>query len=434
MDHLGLDNTSKYKLKRIIGTGSFGSVFLASEKSTNRKVALKICPVWSDEIKRYLKNEIAILSLLNNEYFPRFYDSEHYNGISVIYTEYCPGMTLMKYLETNQTLDEDTILSVTNQIMDAMWYLHNHNIVHRDIKLENIILNSKLKVKICDFGFATFFRENLKLRETCGSTQYCSPEIYKQMPYCGPSNDIWTLGICMLKMCLGIKAFNEVTGGKNITNYYSIFDGLIQSNRLRAAIRLILISDPSKRICLNNLYKMLGFKQPQINKYPIRFIDPIILDKMKNIPNCATQSIDLIRTENTPENSVYSLIRENFYGRKCFMRNTNEEMISIIENNIKVRRNLFCCRNEAYFEILTLYEIQLTDFLESFELEHSIVKYRHKKDIIIFIDRLIAIEYSTEKIDKSTFKMKIELICGELNDFCHMLKDIIFYLNVKDLK
>lgn len=254
MTPIEIEYLSRYTIIKTIGAGSFGNVVLAREKSTNKEVALKICSVTSEEIRKYIQNEIAILSLLDSVYFPKLYHFEEYSSFFVIVLEYCSGETLQNYLESKKALEDELILSITKQLLDALCYLHYHRITHRDIKLENIIITDDFKIKICDFGFATFFQEKKQLKDFCGSVEYSSPEMNEKHPYDGPANDVWTLGICILKMCIGCRAFTEISNPSSITGYYSIFNQLIANSKIKNLLKQAIVKDASKRATLKDLY------------------------------------------------------------------------------------------------------------------------------------------------------------------------------------
>ncbi|ELA40902.1 CAMK/CAMKL protein kinase [Vittaforma corneae ATCC 50505] len=419
---------SKYSIEKVIGNGSFGSVFLANDKSTNKKVALKICPSWSDGVTNYLYNEMLILSLIDSPYFPKFYHSDDHGSFFIIALEYCPGKTLLQYLEQNGCLKEQTILMIFKQMLDAISYLHHHKIVHRDIKLENIVIADDMNIKLCDFGFSTFVKQNQQLTDFCGSIQYCSPEMINQQAYDGESNDVWTLGVCVLKMCLGLKSFDEVSGGKPITGYYSIFNSYIESTSIKSVLKGIFIQEQEKRITLRNIYKILNLEEPMFNDIHIKFFDPIIIEKMKTM-NYTTRNIyDTVQDGNEPEYYIYRLILNRLYLKqehKASVWLQTKDILSVIADGLKYERSLFCCYQKTYYELIFNSEVSAETFFKPLPLDYTIYSLKPNRKIVQFPNKILIVEFTVKKSKGTAQVVRLVLVCGEVHDFCQTLVSII---------
>lgn len=403
---------SNYTIEKVIGNGTFGCVFLANKKESNDKVALKICPLWSNETASYLKNEIFILSLIDSPFFPSFYNCNDHGSFFIIAFEYCPGNTLQEYLEIVKKVDEKIILKILEQLLDALFYLHGHRIIHRDLKLENIIINNKLEIKICDFGLAIFCAKDQLQLDFCGTLQYCSPEIVNQVPYEGESNDIWTVGICILKMCLGIDKFNEISMGEPILGYYSIFDSLIENKMIRNVLKRILVDRPNKRAKLKDIYKLINRKEPTLEYLNVKFIDPIVIDKMNSL-NLSTKNIcNKIQNVNLPEFHIYRFILEKIY-LKINKENNNEyfninEIYNTIERTLINQRSFVCCYSKVYIPLFFIFESNIELLLN--QLSNKFVILNNKR--IRMINKMTIIDFVKVKSG-----IKIVLVAGEIEDF-----------------
>lgn len=107
------------------------------------------------------------------------------------------GMDLFDYIEMNKNMSENEMRGIFYQVACAIKHLHQHRIVHRDIKDENIILDQQGTVHLIDFGCATYYRKDRKFDTFTGTLEYCAPEILKGKPYAGPPQDIWASGILL---------------------------------------------------------------------------------------------------------------------------------------------------------------------------------------------------------------------------------------------
>ncbi|KAL7312684.1 serine/threonine protein kinase [Mucor circinelloides] len=107
------------------------------------------------------------------------------------------GMDLFDYIEVNKNMSENEMRGIFYQVACAIKHLHQHRIVHRDIKDENIILDQQGTVHLIDFGCATYYKKDRKFDTFTGTLEYCAPEILKGKPYAGPPQDIWASGILL---------------------------------------------------------------------------------------------------------------------------------------------------------------------------------------------------------------------------------------------
>lgn len=119
--------------------------------------------------------------------------------------EYAETQSLHTFLKSkpNRRLDEDVAKNLFKQVVDGIDYLHRKNIVHRDIKLENLMLTSENKVKIIDFGFSVKIPKDKTLGVFCGTPSYMAPELASKRDYYGHLADIWALGILLYVLLVG---------------------------------------------------------------------------------------------------------------------------------------------------------------------------------------------------------------------------------------
>jgi len=123
-------------------------------------------------------------------------------------------------LKAAGTLDEDTAKNYFGQLMSAISHMHEQNIAHRDIKLENILLDEKGNVKLADFGYSAKFTPGKLFEDSVGTTNYFAPEIHAGIAHSGESADIFACGVILFTMLTGNMPFSQADQNDN---FYSLF-------------------------------------------------------------------------------------------------------------------------------------------------------------------------------------------------------------------
>ncbi|CAD8120974.1 unnamed protein product [Paramecium sonneborni] len=186
---------SKYQLEYIqkIGEGAFGKVYKAFDQTTNKIVAVKVLN--TDE-------EQELLQSLNHKNIVK-----HIRGSTqLLVMEYMEGGSLNNYMVSNPNLNEEQCIQFIKSILAGLSYLHQHNVIHRDIKPDNILLTKDLIPKIADFGLSIQFESFDFSTCKCGTYLYMAPEILQNKLYSKPV-DIWATGIIMYQLLQGIHPF-----------------------------------------------------------------------------------------------------------------------------------------------------------------------------------------------------------------------------------
>ncbi|KAK9455223.1 hypothetical protein V1511DRAFT_499815 [Dipodascopsis uninucleata] len=200
-----LKNVGNYSVSHMIGKGSFGKVYLAKHKLTGLKVVLKS----ADKSDLNLAREIHHYRQLLHPHIARLYEVIITESLVWLALEYCPGDDLYTYVSNKGRLSIDQTQRIFSQLCGAVAYIHAKNIVHRDIKLENILMDKYGRVKLCDFGFTRECEPKRLLQTFCGTICYAAPEMVKGEKYNGQAVDIWSLGVILYGLLCGELPFDE---------------------------------------------------------------------------------------------------------------------------------------------------------------------------------------------------------------------------------
>ncbi|XP_016327779.1 serine/threonine-protein kinase 36 [Sinocyclocheilus anshuiensis] len=198
----------QYHILEVIGEGSFGRVYKGRRKFSGQVVALKFIPKVgrSEKDLRSLKREIDIMRGLKHPNIVLLLDSFETEREVVVVTEYAEG-ELFQILEDDGSLPENQVSEIACQLVSALYYLHSHRILHRDMKPQNILLGKGGVVKLCDFGFARAMSvSTLVLTSIKGTPLYMSPELVEEKPY-DHSADLWSLGCILYELHTGAPPF-----------------------------------------------------------------------------------------------------------------------------------------------------------------------------------------------------------------------------------
>ncbi|KAJ3223955.1 hypothetical protein HDU81_008823 [Chytriomyces hyalinus] len=251
-----------YVLGRTLGEGSFGKVKLATHTLTGQEVAVKVV----DKIHAaVVAREIETWRHLHHPNIAQLLEVLVTESKIYMITEYCEGGEAFDYLCSVGRMDdgEAATRKLFREIVMAVGYCHEKNFVHRDLKLENVLLTKDLTVKVIDFGFTRPFKEQHLLDTYCGSVAYAAPEMILGKKYSGPQADIWSLGVILYTLLCGSLPFdddNESIVHQKISELdYELPDYLHEDSK--SLISQILKINPTDRISVQDILLHPWFTQ-----------------------------------------------------------------------------------------------------------------------------------------------------------------------------
>lgn len=201
---------NRYEIVGQVGTGGMSDVYKAKDHALGRYVAIKVLKSEFSEDTNFVskfRTEAQSAAVLEHPNIVNIYDVGSENGIHYIVMEYVKGITLKTYIEKKGQLTYKEALSIAIQVGRGIQAAHAKNIVHRDIKPQNIIISTDGKVKVTDFGIARAVSENTIHSDVMGSVHYASPEQARN-GYVSNRSDIYSLGIVMYEMVTGRVPFD----------------------------------------------------------------------------------------------------------------------------------------------------------------------------------------------------------------------------------
>lgn len=213
-----------YDQRKELGRGKFGVVFHVKDKSTDRCYAAKHIRIRKPEQKEKVVEEINLLKKFSNPHIIRFIEAFEKPGEVILIMEYLDGGELFERVADDDfNLTESDCCLFMRQICRGAQYLHNHNIVHLDLKPENVVCTQKnnTTVKIIDFGTAKQLEQGEKVKVLCGTPEFVAPEVVKY-DFISTGSDMWSLGVICYILLSGFSPFM----GDNDAETYNNISGV----------------------------------------------------------------------------------------------------------------------------------------------------------------------------------------------------------------
>lgn len=203
-----------YRIHSVLGEGAFGKVFLGDHAETGRLVALKFIDlqlITKNNLQEYVDREIAILRQMKHPHIIRLFAVIKTSFGWYLVTDLAPNGELFDKIISSRRFDEKTARMYFQQLISAVHYLHTHDVVHRDLKAENLLLGSSMELKLCDFGLSRFVQTGpfgdhpIVFHSLAGSIDYLAPEVLhsEDHGYHGFSCDVWSCGVLLYFMLCG---------------------------------------------------------------------------------------------------------------------------------------------------------------------------------------------------------------------------------------
>ncbi|KAH3672014.1 hypothetical protein WICMUC_004521 [Wickerhamomyces mucosus] len=313
----------EWDFMRTIGAGSMGKVKLAKHRRTGEICAIKIVPraakvylrahandppastpeeaqkrekEFEKEIARDKRTirETSLGKILYHPFICRLFEvitmSNHYYMLF----EYVSGGQMLDYIVSHGSLKERHARKFARGIGSALDYLHKNNVVHRDLKIENIMISKSGDIKIIDFGLSNMYSNDLLLKTYCGSLYFAAPELLSAHPYIGPEVDVWSFGVVLFVLVCGRVPFDDQSVS---VLHEKIKKGKIDypnflSPEVTSLLKRMLVVNPNKRATLSEIlthpWMTKGYEGPLLSLIPHRFpltlpLDPLIIHEMHNL-------------------------------------------------------------------------------------------------------------------------------------------------------
>lgn len=241
---------------KVLGKGNYGKVMLATLKNDEKQVSyavkiVKKAGLIDDESYEHILAENRVLQTLDHPFLVKLFFSFQTEDRLYFAMEYISGGELFFHIGREKRFSETRVRFYAGEIVLAVQYLHSKGIVYRDLKLENLLLDSAGHIKITDFGLV---KEGIGTEDTtntfCGTPEYLAPEILEEENY-GRSVDWWALGVVMYEMLVGKPPFGPTNNMEklfhNILNQPISYPSFL-SEQARSILEQLLCRDPSQRI------------------------------------------------------------------------------------------------------------------------------------------------------------------------------------------
>ncbi|KFR04426.1 Serine/threonine-protein kinase Nek11, partial [Nipponia nippon] len=295
----------RYTIQRKLGNGSFGSVYLVSDRKAKQGEELKVLKQISvgdlkpnETVEANL--EAQLLSRLDHPAIVKFYASFVERDSFCIITEYCEGgdldFKIQEYKESGKIFTQRQIIDWFIQLLLGVNYMHERRILHRDLKAKNIFLKNNL-LKIGDFGVSRLLMGSCDLATTfTGTPYYMSPEALKHQGY-NTKSDIWSLGCILYEMCCMNHAF---TGHNFLSVVLKIVEGDTPSlpdrypSKLNAVLCSMLNKNPSLRPAAAEILK-IPYIDEQLKNIQYKFTNMTVKDKALNWQKEAAPIFDAVQ-------------------------------------------------------------------------------------------------------------------------------------------
>nr|ATO58464.1 serine/threonine-protein kinase [Hevea brasiliensis] len=295
----------KYELVKDIGSGNFGVARLMRNKETKELVAMKYIER-GHKIDENVAREIINHRSLSHPHIIRFKEVVLTPTHLAIVMEYAAGGELFERICNAGRFSEDEARYFFQQLISGVSYCHFLQICHRDLKLENTLLDGSPapRVKICDFGYSKSSLLHSRPKSTVGTPAYIAPEVFSRREYDGKMADVWSCGVTLYVMLVGAYPFEDQEDPKNFRKtinrimavQYKIPDYVHISQDCRHLLSRIFVANPSRRITIKEIRN-----------------DPWF---MKNLPRELTEAAQAMYYRR---------------GNNTFSLQTDEEIMKIVE-------------------------------------------------------------------------------------------------------
>lgn len=328
-----------------------GRVKLAKHNATDEKCAVKIVPRAAKLYRRAHDNEPikspehalqrhkefekeiardkrtiregALGRLLFHPHICRLYEMVTMSNHFYMLFEYVEGGQLLDYIVSHGSLNENFARKFARGIALALDYCHKNNVVHRDLKIENIMINQKGEIKIIDFGLSNLYTQNHLLKTYCGSLYFAAPELLSAKPYTGPEVDVWSFGVVLYVLVCGKVPFDDPVVSalhEKIKKGNVEYPSFISKDCVSLLSRMLVV-DPSKRATLSEVmqhpWMNIGHDYPVPSYAPKRVpltlpLDPQIIQAISSFDLGAVSTLteELTIIISSPD---YQLASDNWY-------------------------------------------------------------------------------------------------------------------------
>ncbi|XP_020388828.2 hormonally up-regulated neu tumor-associated kinase [Rhincodon typus] len=207
-----IKRVGNYLVGKMINKGSFAKVMEGLHVPTGEKVAIKVIDKKKAKqdtyVRKNMKREPRIHQMIKHPNIVQLFETLETENSYYMAMELCQGGDLMDRICEKKKLEEREVRKYTRQILSAVEHLHRHTIVHRDLKIENFLLDENNNIKIVDFGLSNTLKSDSQelLNTQCGSPAYAAPELLAHQKY-GPKVDVWSIGVSMFAMLTGMLPF-----------------------------------------------------------------------------------------------------------------------------------------------------------------------------------------------------------------------------------
>lgn len=256
-----ITNPNFYRTYQHLGKGSFGKVLLCCQLLTEKPVAIKV--IEKSQLKNHIAEkrvlqEIQLLKRLDHKNVVKLLEVFESDTTIYLVMEYINKGDLYSLLkrEKKGRLTEIQARPIFLQILRGLDYIHSQGVLHRDIKLDNILLDNNNTIKICDFGISRMIIPDHRMTEQSGTPAFMAPEIIAGQGYEGYASDLWSLGVVLYSLLTGTLPFrgnNSIELNENILK--GSFNKEIKvSNEVKDLLEKLLNVNPAERITMKEIW------------------------------------------------------------------------------------------------------------------------------------------------------------------------------------